>query len=667
MLKVVINFKEFFFNSNISVLEACKLVGISIPRFCYHEILSIAGNCRMCLVEIQNSIKPVAACALPISNNLYIFIDTPLVKKARENVIEFLLLNHPLDCPICDQGGECDLQDQAKIFGNLKTRFFFNKKSVKDKFISPFIDTIMTRCIHCTRCVRFDKEFTNQESLGTINRGTLTEISNYDNSLFFSELSGNIIDLCPVGALTSKSYSFKIRPWELRLTDSIDIFDSFGSNIYINHNETEIFRILPKVNLLLNNYIITDKVRFFFDAIVSQRITTISFKNNNSVKYIEKSWSLFLTNFLDFFHKKEFLLILLNGNCDFESLAFFNLLTFKYGKFFKVRSIDNFLFISNYYFKALNCFSKLFETCKKTFFIVFASNLKTESAILNSRLHILSKKLNNKINYINFSINNFLLFLEGKNKILNNFILTFLSFKFFFGESLFKNNKINIQNFEILFNKLNKHINYYIINEKCNSEALAWLNIKQISTKIINTQRIHALVNLEESFKLHKFYRNLKNIKTKIWLNTHIPTTYLAYDYIVPLLSHVEEEQIFYNFCCHFQKTNKCFINSKKGLSRSLKALFSLLLKQPYSSLYIYSQYMFIHNYLNESTLITLNKCFKFIILSLTKSYINLILAQPFKLLNLNTYTLKKYCKFSFNLLKGYKIERLSFKNFNSL
>jgi len=212
MIKLKINNFEFFMKSDISVLEACKYAGIHVPRFCYHEKLSIAGNCRMCLVEIEKSPKPVASCAAPVTPNMSVFTNTPLVKKSRENILEALLLNHPLDCPICDQGGECDLQDQAKVFGGDFSRFYINKRGVEDKNCGFLIKTIMNRCIHCTRCVRFGTEIAGIETLGTLNRGKDTEIGTYISQIFKSEISGNVIDLCPVGALTSKPYAFKARP-----------------------------------------------------------------------------------------------------------------------------------------------------------------------------------------------------------------------------------------------------------------------------------------------------------------------------------------------------------------------------------------------------------------------------------------------------------------------
>ena len=216
MVSIQIDGISFKVPPKTTILQACNKIKIEIPKFCFQDYLQIAGNCRMCLVEVKNSPKPVASCSMPVIENMEIFTNTPLIKKARESVLEFLLLNHPLDCPICDQGGECDLQDQAYIFGSDRSRFFFNKRGVEDKNVGPFIKTIMTRCIHCTRCVRFSNEICNIDHLGTTGRGTHTEISFYLNKIFKSIFSGNVIDLCPVGALTSKPYAFKTRSWEIQ-------------------------------------------------------------------------------------------------------------------------------------------------------------------------------------------------------------------------------------------------------------------------------------------------------------------------------------------------------------------------------------------------------------------------------------------------------------------
>ena len=218
----------------VTVLQACELAGVDVPRFCYHQRLSIAGNCRMCLVEVEKSPKPVASCAMPVMPNMNIKTTTPLVKKAREGVMEFLLINHPLDCPICDQGGECELQDQSLIYGSDRSRFTEYKRAVEDKELGPLVKTVMSRCIHCTRCVRFATEVAGVQDLGVTGRGNMAEIGTYVSKLLTSELSGNVIDLCPVGALTSKPFAFTARSWELRRTESIDVLDAVGSAIGVD-------------------------------------------------------------------------------------------------------------------------------------------------------------------------------------------------------------------------------------------------------------------------------------------------------------------------------------------------------------------------------------------------------------------------------------------------
>jgi len=288
--------------NTFTVLQACEQASVEVPRFCYHEKLSVAGNCRMCLVEIAKSPKPVVSCAMPVMENMFIFTDTPLVKKARESVLEFLLINHPLDCPICDQGGECDLQDQTLSYGSDRSRFYEYKRGVEDKECGPIIKTIMTRCIHCTRCIRFSAEISGLEELGTIGRGNQTEIGTYVQTFIKSELSGNMVDLCPVGALTSKPYAFLSRSWELEKHNSIDFFDAVCSNIsvqtrqlslpnkkkIINNNnyysKDEILRILPRKNDLINENWISDKTRYSFDGIKQNRLDTPYIYHNNKMQ-----------------------------------------------------------------------------------------------------------------------------------------------------------------------------------------------------------------------------------------------------------------------------------------------------------------------------------------------------------------------------------------------
>ena len=272
MINLTIDNKPISVQNGITILQACQEANIEIPRFCYHERLSIAGNCRMCLVEVEKSPKPVASCAMPAMDNMVVYTNTPLVKKAREGIMEFLLVNHPLDCPICDQGGECDLQDQSMVFGNDRGRYYEYKRAVEDKNWGPLIKTIMTRCIHCTRCVRFATEIAGVSNIGVSGRGNSMEIGTYVESTFNSELSGNVIDLCPVGALTSKPYAFTARSWELKKTESIDVLDSIGSNITINTRGYQVMRILPRLNEYVNEEWINDKTRFSYDGLKRQRL-----------------------------------------------------------------------------------------------------------------------------------------------------------------------------------------------------------------------------------------------------------------------------------------------------------------------------------------------------------------------------------------------------------
>jgi NADH-quinone oxidoreductase subunit G len=289
MPKLTIDGKEITVEPGTTVLQACEMLGIEIPRFCYHERLSIAGNCRMCLVEQEKAPKPIASCAMPVMDNMVIHTDTPLVKKAREGVMEFLLINHPLDCPICDQGGECDLQDQAMGYGRGQSRFEENKRAVKDKYIGPLVKTIMTRCIHCTRCIRFSTEVAGVEEMGAVGRGEDMQITTYLEKAMTSELQGNVIDLCPVGALTSKPYAFTARSWELRKTESVDVMDALGSNIRIDARGTEVMRVLPRTNDDVNEEWISDKTRFACDGLKRQRLDRPYVRRDGKLK--PASWA----------------------------------------------------------------------------------------------------------------------------------------------------------------------------------------------------------------------------------------------------------------------------------------------------------------------------------------------------------------------------------------
>ena len=288
MLKLKVNDIEVEVEDGLTVLQACEKAGFEIPRFCYHEKLSIAGNCRMCLVEMEKSPKPIASCAMPAAEGMVIKTNTPKIEKSRKGVMEFLLANHPLDCPVCDQGGECDLQDQSMFYGIDKSRFKENKRAVPEKNMGPLIKTQMTRCIHCTRCVRFATEIAGVPELGAIGRGEDMQITTYLEQSVQSELSGNVIDLCPVGALTSKPYVFEARPWELKKTETIDVMDAVGSNIRVDTYDWEVKRVLPIINEDINEEWISDKTRYACDGLLNQRLDSPYIKYNN--KFEKASW-----------------------------------------------------------------------------------------------------------------------------------------------------------------------------------------------------------------------------------------------------------------------------------------------------------------------------------------------------------------------------------------
>ncbi|MBB6226293.1 NADH-quinone oxidoreductase subunit G [Polymorphobacter multimanifer] len=289
MPKLTVDGIEIEVPAGATVLQACEAAGAEIPRFCYHERLSIAGNCRMCLVDMEKAPKPVASCAMPAADGQVVFTRTEKVKRAREGVMEFLLINHPLDCPICDQGGECDLQDQALAYGRGGSRYDENKRAVTDKFMGPLVKTSMNRCIHCTRCVRFAEEVSGVEEIGAVGRGENMQITTYLEKAITSEVSANIIDLCPVGALTSKPYAFQARPWELKKTDGIDVMDALGSNIVIGSRGRAVMRVTPRINDDVNEEWLADKGRFAHDGLRERRLDSPWVRRDG--RLVKASWA----------------------------------------------------------------------------------------------------------------------------------------------------------------------------------------------------------------------------------------------------------------------------------------------------------------------------------------------------------------------------------------
>ena len=480
-----INSKDYHLEvENYSILQLCEILHIGIPRFCYHEHLSIAGNCRMCLVELKNNLKPIVSCAYQISNNMIFFTNSQLVKHARENILEFLLINHPLDCPICDQGGECDLQDQTLVYGRDKSRFRESKRTVIEKNWGPFIKTVMTRCIHCTRCIRYFSEIVGVDKFGTIGRGMHTEIESYVDVVLDSEISGNVIDLCPVGALTSKPYSFTARPWELTHIESLDLLDSYCSYIRIDLRSQNILRILPVIKRVDYDYWITDKVRFSYDAYKRQRLKTPKMVLY-STKTIQHSWNN-LVRYKDCSFGDIYKYILLNFYYCVKHFGYNNVYFFT-GKFLDISSllcIKNLTFSMNVSkFNIYNYFeidfknqylvdNDLFKVEYENTFLLCGINTKIESAVLNIRIRKLALasdtnkffylgnhiEVNYPLTHVGLTMLELLDIYHGKHNICY-YIVNFNTFNFMHGpDSYFDEYSYYISLH--LSTKINKRIRY---------------------------------------------------------------------------------------------------------------------------------------------------------------------------------------------------------------
>jgi NADH-quinone oxidoreductase chain G len=669
MIKLEVNCLEFLVKSNTSVLEACKYIGIKLPRFCYHETLSVAGNCRICVVEVVNSPKPVASCALPVLNNMKIFVDTPLVKKARENVIETLLINHPLDCPICDQGGECDLQDQTQLYGSDHSRFFFKKRGVENKYCGPLIKTIMTRCIHCTRCVRFSVEIAGVPFLGTLNRGTSTEIGGYLSGLFNSEISGNVIDLCPVGALTSKSYAFKARPWELRVVESVDCSDSTGSSIYVHFKESEIFRITPKINKDINDNLISDKARFSFDSNSTQRVAK-PFEYNKLLKiHASTDWVSILEQFENKLNSNENILFLVNNNLDYQSLNLLKRLSKNYSTKIDIQNIDAIGdSLNSFNSWIFNKISDLKQESKLCFLV--SSNIRVESAIINSKLRIkyvnkdlnvfsLSQKFNSNFNtqFINLNINNLVSIFEGKNKSFAKLFLLNKAPIVCLGESITKRN-LSVDNIVFSLKRIMSSCIFLNIKNGANS-SLDFLNIKSFNLRALEKSKTVVAVNLEDTLSALK-YIFLQKSYNIFWLTTHGSKLALRSNYILPILSEFEEEKIFVNLEGRPQKT----LQSVSGTEnmRSLQKFLSIFTGKSIST-----SNSFVSELVNNPSVFdSLKTIFNLKILMNSVTCKNMtILNMPTKPIFEDFYRSSKGSKNSLTMSKCSQESRGVFNNFN--
>jgi NADH-quinone oxidoreductase chain G len=605
-----------FWKQNTPLIEYCETLGINIPHYCYHKGLSISGNCRMCLIELKNSPKPVVSCAMNAKSCLAngdIYTNSSLVKKARENILEFLLLNHPLDCPICDQGGECDLQDQSLFFGLTKKRFYNFKRIVINKNIGPIIKTVMTRCIHCTRCVRFAAEVAGVENIGMFGRGLQSEIGTYVEKMFQSELSGNVIDLCPVGALTSKPYPFISRNWELKNVTSIDFSDGFGTPIQVFIKNNQIIKILPGYDetIYKTNWI-SDKTRFSFDGMFSpERITHSFIKNNNKV-FIGLSWKkLFKEIFYTLYFKSHLskhlyqpyqITICLNKNINLEVLNLLYILSHKYS-FFKLRQSESQNVIidyeQNYLLNSTLSNSKILmsDTC-----FLIGINPRYEGSKLNLTLRSRYLKGNFKIiqigplSNLTFSARN----LGNNTKNLKSLVE---GNNLFCQELVNSSNPIFISNSEIFkrkdsFNLTNaltlliKYINSYsyskaskelnILNSTLNESGINNFNILKTVQNIdfknslgvyflnssFNTYNIKKLLNL----KLLNFFQDSGNTnKLLITQNSNLET------------KEIVEFKKNFNLCNQihlpnnvFFETSGTYINTNGDINKTNKIITSL-------------------------------------------------------------------------------------------
>ena len=587
--------------NNYNIIQACNENGINIPKFCYHQELSIAGNCRMCLVEVKGLQKPIASCAIPINNNMIIFTNSKLVKKAREGILEFILINHPLDCPICDQGGECDLQDQSLVFGSDKGRFYEYKRSVNDKDCGPFIKTIMTRCIHCTRCIRFLDEISGFKYLGLIGRGNKIEISNFINKSIYSELSGNIVDLCPVGALTLKTYSFKARPWELNSLNSVDLLDPYQVNIRVDIRDSKILRILPIYNDIINENWITDLTRYAFDGFNNFRLTNpIKIVDGNFVSISWLQTINFLTNILNNSNNINFIL----GNfLDMETILILKKISSLKLKNSKIvfnssnsnlicNSINDFksdYFISNHNLQNLKDYDNI---------IVVDSNIRLFNPLLNLNLKNFSKlKQKNifgigSVFYNNFTIYNYGLSLDYlinifKGKSSLNFLLFKKKNLCLFNTEIFLNNSFP-NNWAYMKNFINKFINLDFIGYSSHLLQKNLLNEINLKNSLVKFNDISfkplsgfwGRPDLNKQKKIVNYFLNTNLFfASEFFYNIYQGSNYTNkknnFDFLLPSVNFFEKNGLYVNFLGYYQKT-KFILYPPKNSRNDWKILYIL-------------------------------------------------------------------------------------------
>ena len=565
MPKVTVDGIEVEVETGSTVLQACEAAGKEIPRFCYHERLSIAGNCRMCLVEMEKSPKPVASCAMPVMDGQVIKTNTPMVKKARKGVMEFLLINHPLDCPICDQGGECDLQDQAFNYGGGRSRYELNKRSVDQKYMGPLIKTHMNRCIHCTRCVRFSEEVAGVSEIGAINRGENMEITTFLENTIESEMSGNVIDLCPVGALTSKPYSYEARPWELNKVETIDIMDAVGSNIRMDSKGWEVKRVLPRINDEINEEWISDKTRYACDGLLNNRIDAPYIKKDGEFK--EVSWKEALSFINKNLENKKTFGGLVGQFVDLET-------SYAFKKLFKnvfnselvdFRQKDILFDTSNTFnFKFNTTISKIDES---DFILLVGANPRLEATIISSRIrkavksgckvfsigdpgdqHYKSKVIGNNISILDDlvfgNISESKLLKDAKNPVI------------IIGESVLKSeiSKNVISSVQTLLKDINKLDGFNILHQSASNVGSLILGLQTENLQKVYDADVLYLLNADE-VNIDK-----KNNQFIIYQGSHGGENSKIADVILPSAAYSEK--------------NGSFVNLEGRVQRSFKASY---------------------------------------------------------------------------------------------
>jgi NADH-quinone oxidoreductase chain G len=592
MIPIYINTNFLLVPKNVSVLEACEIISIIIPRFCYHSQLNVAGNCRMCLVEIEKSPKPVASCAMPVTKNMKIFTRSPLVKKARESVLEFLLLNHPLDCPICDQGGECDLQEQALTFGSDKTRFFNFKRSVVDKKLGPIIKTVMTRCIHCTRCVRFMNDIAGTVIFGTVNRGKETELTVFSGKNIQHELSGNLVDVCPVGALTSKPFAFSSRPWELKSTNTIDFSDSSGSLVIIDCKEIDVLRIQPKQNDFINRIWLSNRGRFYFDSFKNNRLNKFFFKSVTNYKVINICSSDFvfiLKKIIKLLFLKNSFINKINKNSKFyysNFLTDFSIITndftsvenmFNLKSFYLSLGIKNvgdvFSKLSNFsndLTKYNSCLVKIKLLPTINFCILIGTNPRFEISVFNIQLkkrfsfglfNVISTSSFNKpsfpTNFIGISHLFLLKLVEGQTKFCKKMLIKTTAF--FIGYSILNrfDKNILINTFALIEKTFHNKLIINFINTNVNSVGQFFVNLNGLNKQLLFKSKLVYLTNPQIN-KL-KYIGGAFNNKSSIicYQSTHnLTTKKFKPDLAIPNIPIIYNKGHFISFNNKIQKSN---------------------------------------------------------------------------------------------------------------